>query len=179
MPTFISNAYRLMCADLVYRLFVRLLYPPTILLLWLLPWLLLLLLLLWLLLLLLLLLLLRLLLLLMCLLLMLLLLWLLLRLTLLLDFDRLACSEQVLGKFVDVGVAVPRAAKPINWKSGVLFRRHVSGCNVQGSSGKEALCKARRNGNMGVVQALLRHSMKEDRRRTRIELEHFAVFGFQ
>lgn len=48
VPALIGNADRLMCADLGCELLVRLLYQPTILLLWLLLWLLLLwLLLLW------------------------------------------------------------------------------------------------------------------------------------
>ena len=53
-----------------------------------------------------------------------------------------------------------------------------AGCNVQDSSGKEALMKACRNGNTGVVQALSRHSVMEDRRRTIIDLKYFTTFVF-
>lgn len=50
-----------------------------------------------------------------------------------------------------------------------------AGCNVQDSNAKQALMTACKDGNVGVMQALLRHSVKEDRRRTRIELEEFAA----
>ena len=48
-----------------------------------------------------------------------------------------------------------------------------AGCNVQDSNGTEALMKACRNGNMGVLRALSMHGVNEDRRRTRIEIECF------
>ena len=48
-----------------------------------------------------------------------------------------------------------------------------AGCSVQDSNGNEALMKACRNGNMDVLQALSMHSVNEDRRTTRNEIECF------
>jgi ankyrin repeat protein len=53
----------------------------------------------------------------------------------------------------------------------------AAGCSVRDSNGNLALMTACKKGNVGVMQALFWHSVKEDRMRTRIELEEFAAFG--
>jgi len=80
----------------------------------------------------------------------------------------------MLDKGVDVAAGASRALLYAN--TGQMVDTLVkAGCSVQDSKSKEAWIKACNNGNVGVSRALSRHSIKEDRRRTKVELEHFAA----
>lgn len=87
--------------------------------------------------------------------------------------DHMDVVKMMLDKGVDVAAGASRALLYAN--TGEMVDTLVkAGCNIKDSNGKEAWIKACRNGNMGVVRALSRHSVKEDRRKTKVELEHFA-----
>lgn len=92
------------------------------------------------------------------------------------SFDRAVESGHVgvvmmmIDKGVDVTTGASRAL--LFASTGKMAETLVeAGCSLQDSNGKEALAEACRNGNVGVLQALSRHSVKEARRRTGIELE--------
>ena len=94
------------------------------------------------------------------------------------SFDRAVEGGHVdvVAMMIDKGVdATARSSRALLFAStGNMVDTLVeAGCKVQDFNGTEALMKACRNGNTGVLRALSMHGVNEDRRRTRIEIECF------